>query len=341
MESLDPIEVCSGIDGESFGTDAFGIIFVVLASSILFDLFFLPVSVRATDGKTLAVQYVDTPVKFRSADSTRWEDLSGTTAELPKSGDFLVEEDGGVELKSEDARVNLNEKSGLSYRLSEDTADQIRLNHGSLKTEVESGEKEKEEKLQLETPMGSLGIRGTEFGVSFERSGRSEVFVDTGRVALRTDRDRTKVSENEYVAFGQRGVEPTERILDRGAIPDRFRITWNRWELNQRIRRLKQRRDQALEKIQELQNPSDTLPKKLQKIEDKLYEFRDRYQSLNDKYEAYRKRLEKKRGDFIRQRKQAFDEFRRRRMKEMRELERDREQGIEEMRRQREEALSQ
>lgn len=307
--------------------------------------FLVPLPGIAENGETLAVQMVDTPVKFRPADQTQWRDLSGTTAELPESGDFLVEEDGAVELRTEDSEINLNEKSGLNYRLTQDTADQLRLNHGSVKTEVNSGESEKETKLQLETPMGSLGIRGTEFGVSFEQSGRSEVYVDTGEVVLRTDRDRTQVADQEYVAFGQRGVEPTNKILDRGGLPDRYRVTWSRWSLHQQILRLERKRERILNRIDEQDNTSNekdsSVQKELNNLENRLAELRDQYQPLNEEYESYRKRLEKKRGNFIRKRRQAFNEYRRRRMKQMREMRNEREGGIEEMRRQREEAISQ
>lgn len=311
----------------------------------------VPVASLGSDGDTLAVRHVDTPVKYRPADSTRWRSLSETTADVPESGDFLVEEEGSVELKADDSEVHLNEKSGMSYRLADDTAGEVRLNHGSMKAEVDSETQvkqsesdKKKEKLKLETPMGSLGIRGTEFGVSFEQSGRSEVYVDTGEVVLRTDRDRTEVSEEEYVAFGQRGVEPTNRILDRGGLPDRYQVTWNRWSLRRQIRELERQREKLRRRIKR-ESPtnkerSSSLRRKLEQLEEKLSELRKQYRPLKKEYESYRKRLEKKRGDFIRQRKQAFDEYRRRRMREMREMQRDREEGMEQMRREREEALS-
>lgn len=324
-----------GLNGN--GTKSFLILGVFVVSLVV------PVNGFATSGETLTVQHVDTPVKYRPADRTRWQDLSGTSAQLSESGDFLVEEDGAVELRTDDSEVNLNEKSGLSYRLSADTADELRLNHGSMRTEVDSGTKPEGTKLKLETPMGSLGIRGTEFGVSFERSGRSEVYVDTGRVVLNTDRDRTRVSEEEYVAFGQRGVDSTRRILDRGGLPDRYRITWNRWSLRRRIAQLERKREELRSQIRRDDSLSDRkkspLRDNLERVEERLAELREDYQPLNERYESYRKRLEKKRGDFIRKRKQAFDEYRRRRMREMREMQRQRERGIEEMLRRQQEGM--
>ena len=287
----------------------------------------------------LSVRYIDTPVKFRSATNTDWQTLPDTATALPESGDLLVEEGGALDLRSADSTaISLNEQSGLSYRLSEDTVDRLRLNHGSLKTTVEETAPERT-RLRLETPMGSLGIRGTEFGVSFERSGRSEVYVDTGKVALRTGEERRGVGPGEYLAFGSGEGRSPNRILEEGNIPERYQLTWSRFRLKERLDALREMRSRLTRRLRgRVEGPgSSESSSRLDTLNRQIQRLNDRYQPLNERYQAYRERLEERREDFIRRRKQALDQYRRRRMRNRRKMRERRQRGQEEMLERREE----
>lgn len=131
--------------------------------------------------------------------------------------------------------------------------------------------------------------------------------------------------------------------LEEGTIPERYRLTWNRFRLKKRLDWLRNRRAQLRRRIRSRDEgariPTE-LSLQIERIDEEIKSLKDHYQPLNERYRNDRDRLEERRENFIRRRKRVLDEYRRRRLRQRQQMREERQQGQEEMLKRREEAMS-
>lgn len=323
-------------------------------SFMLFLLFtgtmFLPLTVYPA---SIQITYLDSPVKYRGPDDLTWNELNQSDTSIPGQGDLLVGEGGAVGLRDGDtSTIRLNEKTGISLMEGE-LGDTVRVNHGSSHFDVKEDLPD-DSNYRIKTTNASIGIRGTQFGVSYERDDRSEVFVEDGEVAFRSGGDFNTLDTGTFGRTGGPTAGAFGSVSTGETLPERFELTWDHWDVERRVRSIRRRKNElrtralSLEKKVESGTVSDTesarsrldeLHQKIDSLNSKHEELTNRYDQLSDQYRTYRRELERKRQDFIRRRRQAFDRFRRRRMEEMRKMEEDRRRGIERMQNQREQGF--
>jgi ferric-dicitrate binding protein FerR (iron transport regulator) len=68
------------------------------------------------------------------------------------------------------------------------------------------------EAVQLKTPVATIGIRGTDFGVSVEKSGDTIVQVFSGQVAIGTKSGEQLVNPGEYITVEAKGVAAVQKV---------------------------------------------------------------------------------------------------------------------------------
>jgi hypothetical protein len=299
---------------------------------------FLPLSVLNAS-EPLEVSYVDTPVKFRTADELSWEPLTDTSQSIPSEADVLIQ-DGGAIMTGDgsEATIKANEKSGFTVDLESDTTSTIRLNHGSIKLDVERSEPTTDYTIKAQSAV--IGVRGTTFGVSFERESRVNVFVDTGKVSVSAKSASNRVDSGQSAT-----VQNGTKINLSSTIPERLNLTWNYWSLTRQrtvLKRMKQRLNSRINQLQ----MSDTPPPSLEQLKAtqkqvtaRLTSLTERYESLESRYETYRRNLRRKREDFIQNRLQSFNEFRQNRIEAMQRMKKNRKRKMEKMRKIRREKM--
>lgn len=68
------------------------------------------------------------------------------------------------------------------------------------------------EAVQLKTPVATIGIRGTDFGVSVEKSGDTIIQVFSGQVAVGTKSGEQLVNPGEYITVEAKGVAAVQKV---------------------------------------------------------------------------------------------------------------------------------
>lgn len=68
------------------------------------------------------------------------------------------------------------------------------------------------EAVQLKTPVATIGIRGTDFGVSVEKSGNTIIQVFSGQVAVGTKSGEQLVNPGEYITVEAKGVAAVQKV---------------------------------------------------------------------------------------------------------------------------------
>lgn len=68
------------------------------------------------------------------------------------------------------------------------------------------------EAVQLKTPVATIGIRGTDFGVAVEKSGNTIIQVFSGQVAVATKGGEKLVNPGEYITVEAAGVAAVQKV---------------------------------------------------------------------------------------------------------------------------------
>ncbi|MFB6355563.1 MAG: FecR domain-containing protein [bacterium] len=299
------------------------------------------------------VLFVDSPVQYRSGDQKDWVQIDDTGTKLPKNGDLKVGDDGYIKIESSDNdRIRLNEQTAMAYQMGkQDTRSLVKLIYGSLKANA-SKRGFDEEPSQVQTATATVGIRGTVFGVSYEKSKQMEAFVEEGSVEVSASRGEKPVLKKGQSAEVKDGEEREIRTQD--TIPKRLELTWDHYSyqkkkkmLEERIDKLEERKRGIRDRIRQrdygpggrdkLRNRMDTLDARLDELRSKRDNLNIKFGDVQEEYKEYRRQLAKERGEFIRKRLKALEEFREKRIKEMREQQRQREKEQREMRKERRE----
>ncbi|MFB6347106.1 MAG: FecR domain-containing protein [bacterium] len=324
---------------------------LLAVSLLLLGLLSLPQA--PLSASTLRISSLEQPVKYRGRTELTWTELTPSDTRVAASGDFLVGDGGFLELRRAGTEtIKLNEQTGLSIRNGQ-RGDTFRVNHGSSRFDLKPDESTGTD-YTIRTKNASIGVRGTNFGVSYERDDRSEVFVDTGSVQL-SDGDRpVRLGEGRFGRVSGDDGRSREEFEVSDTIPERHKLTWDHWNKKARIRKLRLRKQELNERRKELRRlleqdtPRDagrvevrleTINERISSLESTLARLTDSYETIQSRYQSYRRKLAEKRENFIQRRRQALDQFRKQRMKELREMKQKQEQGIDEMRRRRQDFM--
>jgi hypothetical protein len=297
-------------------------------------------------GEKLKVNYIKAPALYRTSDQLSWKEITDTSQTIPLDADIIVEKEGAISLQQEErASIQVNEESGFTVNLA-DTPFKIRLNHGSMKMNVDKSKPNSDYRIQAAS--ASLGIRGTEFGISYEKNKQAEVFVNKGEVEVSSREASSPLKAGEAALVQEKDSPGKNYLLEiKSEIPKRFQLTWNHWWLSKQnliLNRKKTNLQRRIKQMKEKKETPDTstlkkLEESMESTNENLQNTQKLLKTVRENYHDYRRRLEAERKDFIQKRRQAFNNFRRERIEKMQEMQEEQQKGIEQLRKEREEAM--
>ncbi len=324
---------------------------MLLIMALLFALTFPPVKAQS---KKPDLAYLRGKIKFRNASETEWQTATGTTAELPANGDLKIGKDQQISLKlPETGKLRANESTVFSYRTKTEDSTAIKLFIGSL--ECQANKLEEDQGVEITTPHGVAGIRGTEFAVHAERKKFSEIPVTEGTVHVSTKGSGGTVSAGRYFRVGIDTATGNKQLLRKGAIQRRHKLIWQHWEqkkdrffLREKLKQLRFKRQQfLLQKQAYPEREQENLDKKISKVnkqikknEEKLKQTQKQQKNVRQNYQKLRSSILKKRGKLMQKRVRALRDYRKERIRKLREFESDRQNQFKKFKQQRQQEMN-
>lgn len=314
-----PVSIAGGI----IGFVLMGVLFLVLSGTSALSIESVT-SETTRSGNQRTVTFVKGDVEYRPATDERWTPIEDTGVSLPLDADLKVEDDAALEIKPGDTgTLKLNEQTGITLNQSGDSTLNLDLGYGSAKIDAPENSN-RMDTIQLETPTGIIGVRGTEFGASHEQSDRSEVYVTEGSVSLEANEDRATVSTGQFAAFG--ASENEQGIFQQGPLLDRHRTVWKYWGVQKKLQPLREQKsslESTLGSLREqlsgdgiggmfgemtgAKEKIEQASESLDQVEQQISQIQSEYQSTIQGYRQYRQKLEEKRGQFLQERKRTFE----------------------------------
>ncbi len=271
------------------------------------------------------VDFVKEPVEYRTINSDTWRSIEDTGLTLPVDADVKVGDDAALSLRSDEFRpLKLNEQTGVQLRSQNDSPVDLEVVYGSTKMNVKSDTQERDP-IKIKTKQGIIGVRGTDFGVSYERPNQSEVFVTEGLVSVNSGTHSVEIPPGKFASFGLDNNR--KGILKRDSIQPRHRTIWKHWtaqrflyplreqreSLKSTIRELRQTIDQpgigdVFGELNKLEGEIDRKTKVLEDVKQRIDRIKSEAGNVIESYQRYRNMLEERRGSFLKKRKQILNQ---------------------------------